>query len=235
MDSTEPLTAHRSPLTQAERPLGLMGGTFDPIHFGHLRLAEEGREALDLAEVLWLPAGRPPHRHVPRGAVADRLEMVRLAIAGNPRFSLDDAETRTDGPSYTVTTLERLRAARGARPLVLLLGSDAFLGLPTWHRWTALFELAHVAVATRPGFELAAEALPRELAAACASRLGSDPAALKSAPVGRIVQFAMTPLTISASLVRARLAAGLSVRYLLPDPVREYIDRQHLYRAPDGR
>lgn len=234
MASNEPLAAPGAAPASAEVPLGLMGGTFDPVHFGHLRLAEEACEALDLREVRWIPAGCPPHRNLPRAAAPDRLEMVRLGIAGNARFTLDDAETRSDAPSYTVTTLERLRALDGTRPLVLLLGSDAFLGLAGWHRWPALFDLAHLAVATRPGFELAPETLPAELAAACARRLGADPSALKAAPAGRIVQFAMTPLAISASLIRARLAAGLSVRYLLPDPVREYIDRQHLYRTSDG-
>ncbi|MBA3904414.1 MAG: nicotinic acid mononucleotide adenylyltransferase [Rhodocyclaceae bacterium] len=223
------------PAPAESRPLGLLGGTFDPVHFGHLRLAEEAREALDLAQVLWIPAGRPPHRTLPRAAAADRLEMVRLAIAGNPHFALDDAESRAGTPSYTVPTLERLRALHGGRPLVLVLGSDAFLGLPAWHRWRELFGLAHIAVATRSGFELAAEEMGADLAEEFAPRLGSDPADLKNAAAGRIVPFAMTPLAISASLIRARIAAGLSTRYLLPDPVREYIEPHHLYRASDGR
>ncbi len=217
------------------RPLGLLGGTFDPVHFGHLRLAEEAREALDLAGVRWIPAGQPPHRPAPRVAAAHRLEMVRQAVSGNFAFTVDDAETASGEPSYTVATLERLRAEQGSRPLVLLMGADAFLGLAAWHRWRDLFALAHVGVATRPGFGLSLEELPAELAVDCAERLSDDPAALRTAPAGRVVQFAMTPLAISASLLRARLAAGLSARYLLPDPVREYIDRHHLYRATDGR
>lgn len=213
-----------------EAPIGLLGGTFDPVHYGHLRLAEEAREALDLAEVRWIPAGQPPHRQAPRVAAAHRLEMVRRAVAGNPAFMVDDAETRATAPSYTVATLERLRAEAGQRSLVLLMGADAFLGLPTWHRWRELFELAHIGVATRPGFALSPDEWPAELAQAAADRLGSDAAALRAAPAGRIVGFAMTPLSISASLLRAQLAAGSSVRYLLPDPVREYIDQQQLYR-----
>lgn len=211
-------------------PLGLIGGTFDPVHFGHLRLAEEAREALDLPEVRWIPAGLPPHRQAPRAAAAQRLEMVRLAIAGNPQFVLDDAEARAGGPSYTVPTLERLRAAAGGRPLVLLMGADAFLGLESWHRWGELFELAHIGVATRPGFELDPAEMPKALAGACRERLCDAPAVLRQAPAGRVVPFSMTPLGISASLLRARLAAGLSARYLLPDPVAEYIDRHRLYR-----
>ena len=213
-----------------DEPIGLLGGTFDPVHYGHLRLAEEAREALDLAEVRWLPAGQPPHRQVPRVAAAHRLEMVRRAVADNPAFAVDDAETRVDAPSYSVTTLERLRAGMGDRPLVLLMGADAFLGLATWHRWRDLLSLTHIGVAARPGVDLSPAALPAELAAACADRLGADPCLLRAAPAGRVVRFAMTPLAISASLLRARLAAGLSARYLLPDPVREYIDRQQLYR-----
>ena len=224
-----------APLPGPPGPLGLLGGTFDPIHFGHLRLAEEAREALDLAAVHWIPAGQPPHRQAPCVAAAHRLEMVRRALAGNPDFTVDDAETRSAAPSYTVTTLERLRAAAGSRPLVLLMGADAFLGLAAWHRWRDLFTLAHIGVATRPGFELSAEEMPVELAEACAQRLGRNPGALREAPAGRVVAFAMTPLAISASLLRARLAAGQSMRYLLPDPVREYIDQHYLYRMPDGR
>ncbi|BBO19449.1 MAG: nicotinate-nucleotide adenylyltransferase [Burkholderiales bacterium] len=216
-------------------PLGLIGGTFDPVHYGHLRLAEEAREALGLDEVRWIPAGRPPHRAAPRVAAAHRLEMVRRAVAGNRAFTVDDAETRSDAPSYTASTLERLRAGMPARPLVLLLGADAFLGLAGWHRWRELFALAHFGVASRPGFALSAEDLPAELAAACAGRLGDDAAALHEAPAGRVVRFPMTPLAISASLLRAQLAAGTSVRYLLPDHVREYIQLHHLYGMPDGR
>lgn len=213
-----------------EAPLGLLGGTFDPVHYGHLRLAEEAREALNLAEVRWIPAGQPPHRRAPRVAAAHRLEMVRRAVAGNAAFSVDDAETTSGEPSYTVTTLERLRAEAGRRPLVLLMGADAFLGLPAWHRWRELFDLAHIGVATRPGFALSPEEWPAELAQACAHRLGRDAAALRAAPAGGVIGFDMTPLAISASLLRAQLAAGASVRYLLPDPVREYIEMQRLYR-----
>lgn len=215
-------------------PIGLIGGTFDPVHYGHLRLAEEAREALDLAGVSWLPAGRPPHRPAPREAAGHRLEMVRRAVSGNAAFAVDDGEMQASGPSYTVTTLERLRREAGRRPLVLLMGADAFQGLAGWHRWRELFDLAHIAVATRPGFVLSPDGWPAELAEACAPRLG-EAAGLRAAPAGRIVGFSMTPLAISASLLRARLAAGLSVRYLLPEPVREYIDSHHLYRTPDGR
>jgi len=221
---------HTAPLFEPlNSPLGILGGTFDPVHFGHLRLAEEAHEALDLDGVLWVPAGKPAHRNPPRATAAHRLEMLRLAIAGNARFAVDTLEIDSNKPSYTVPTLERLRVLYGPRPLVLILGSDAFMGLPTWHRWEELFALAHIAVATRPGTELNVEQMPPALAAEFQPRLSSLPADLRAAPAGCIVPFSMTPLSISASLIRARQAVGLSPRYLIPDPVREYIDREHLY------
>ncbi len=210
-------------------PLGLLGGTFDPVHFAHLRLAEEAIEALGLSGVLWLPSGVGAHREAPRASAADRLAMVGLALAQHPRFGIDAAEAGSPAPSYTVPTLERLRAALGATlPLVLLLGADAFLGLPAWHRWTELFALAHLAVATRPGHELDEAAMAAALAGEFGDRRGVA-ADLALAPAGAIVPFALTALDISATAIRARLAAGASCRYLLPDAVLDYIDRHRLY------
>ena len=146
-------------------PLGVFGGTFDPIHYGHLRLAETAREALGLTRVRLIPAGQPPHRATPGAAGAHRLAMARLAAASNPAFEVDPAEVEAAQASYTILSLERLRAELGPRrPLVLLLGVDAFLGLPGWHRWTALLDLAHIAVAHRPGFPIDAASLPPALA-----------------------------------------------------------------------
>ena len=147
-------------------PLGLFGGTFDPIHLGHLRLAETAREALSLERVRFIPAGQPPHRATPGASGADRLAMARLATADNPGFEVDAAEVDAAQASFTILTLERLRAELGpARPLVLLLGVDAFLGLPTWRRWTELFDFAHLAVASRPGYTLDEARLAPALAA----------------------------------------------------------------------
>ncbi|MDR2837275.1 MAG: nicotinate-nucleotide adenylyltransferase [Azonexus sp.] len=211
-------------------PLGLFGGTFDPVHFGHLRLAEEASGQLELAGVRWLPAGQPAHRGEPQVAPAERLDMVRLATAGNARFVVDAAEVEAAAPSYTVPTLERLRRELGAQqPLVLLLGADAFAGLTSWHRWRAVFDLTHIAVSHRPGFPVTAAALPSALAAELAAR-SADVAALRAAPAGRIVTFAMTQLAISATDIRQRLMAGRSVRYLLPDDVLDYIQTHSLYR-----
>jgi nicotinate-nucleotide adenylyltransferase len=133
-------------------PLGILGGTFDPIHFGHLRLGEEALSQLGLAQVRFIPAGQPPLRDEPAVSAAQRLEMVKLAIADNSNFALDDAEVMSTAQSYTVDTLSRLRSELGpTRSLVLLLGQDAFARLEGWHRWTELFELSHIAVASRPG------------------------------------------------------------------------------------
>ncbi|WP_374277349.1 nicotinate-nucleotide adenylyltransferase [Azonexus sp.] len=214
-------------------PLGLFGGTFDPVHYGHLRLAEESIAHLGLGGVRWIPAGQPPHRGVPQVTAAQRLAMVRRAVDGNPRFSVDPAEVEAAVPSYTVLTLERLRRELGPdRPLVLLVGADAFAGLATWHRWCDLFALAHVAVSHRPGFPVEPASLPAELAGEFAARRLADAAGLRLAPAGGIVTFAMTQLAISATQIRKLLANGLSARYLLPDDVLDYIQTHSLYRNP---
>lgn len=208
--------------------IGIFGGTFDPIHHGHLRLAEEAREALSLEQIVLIPSGQPPHRDAPQTPANHRLAMARLAAAGNPSLSVDPAEVESATPSYSVLTLERLRAQFGpARPLVLLLGADAFAGLASWYRWRELFALAHIAIANRPGHGMQAHSAP--LAAECDPRLATRAEDLRNAPAGRILPFEMTPLAISASLIRARLAAGQSARYLLPDSVLDYIRSRHLY------
>ena len=209
-------------------PVGIMGGTFDPVHLGHLRLAEEARQRLGLVRVLWIPAGRPPHRGVPAAEAKDRLAMTARAIEGNPAFALDDAEVRSDAPSYTVTTLERLRGTFGPdRPLVLLMGADAFRGLPTWHRWEAVFGLAHLGVATRPGHELWEDGMEKHLAREWRSRQAPT---LPPTPAGSIAGFPMTALDISATAVRSLLATGGSPRYLIPEGVLDYIRSHALYR-----
>lgn len=215
-------------------PIGIFGGTFDPIHYGHLRLVEEAREALALEQVVLIPSGLPPHRAAPRTPAGDRLAMTRLAAAGNAALIVDPAEAESTAPSYSVLTLERLRAQFGpSRPLVLLVGADAFAGLPSWHRWRELFALAHIAVANRPGHPTDARRFPdllsHALAAECSARFCDRALDLRGVAAGRVLPFAMTPLAISASLLRARLAAGHTVRYLLPDSVVDYIRCHHLY------
>lgn len=212
-------------------PLGLFGGTFDPVHFGHLRLAEEAVVQLGLGGVRWIPAGQPPHRGVPSVSARQRLEMVLRSTEKNAFFSVDAAEVEADAPSYTVHTLERLRAELGVeRSLVLLVGADAFAGLSSWHRWRDIFALAHVAISHRPGFPVEVSSLPHELATEFNDRHLSGAGALKERSAGGIVTFAMTQLAISATQIRKLVANGHSARYLLPDVVLDYIDRHSLYR-----
>lgn len=216
----------------AELPLGLYGGTFDPVHLGHLRLAEEAVDALGLSGVRWIPAGQPLLREAPRADARTRLAMVRVATEGNPRFSVDAAEVEAERPSYTVPTLERLRqpdVLGSERPLVLLVGADAFTGMASWHRWERLFELAHIGVAHRPGYRLEDAALPSALAEQLAKRGGAAPADLRASPAGRIATFAMTQLDISATRIRAALSKGESARYLLPEELLGYIQNHRLY------
>ena len=214
-------------------PLGLFGGTFDPIHFGHLRLAEEAIDHLGLAGVRWIPAGQPPHRGTPQVTARQRLEMVLRSTGKNARFSVDPAEVEAAAPSYTVHTLERLRRELGVQvPLVLLVGADAFAGLAGWHRWRDLLALTHIAISHRPGFPVEAASLPPELASEFVARRLADPAALRRQPAGAIVTFAMTQLAISATQIRKLLANGVSARYLLPDAVLDYIDLHQLYKSP---
>ncbi|CAG4884175.1 putative nicotinate-nucleotide adenylyltransferase [Georgfuchsia toluolica] len=212
-----------------EQPIGILGGTFDPVHRAHLQLAEDACANLGLVQVLWIPAGNPPHRDRPQASAEQRLAMVALALNGYPQFTIDDSEVRSSAPSYTVATLQRLRAIHGARPLVLLLGADAFHGLSKWHRWRELFALAHIAIATRPGYALDAQALDGKLHEEYLRRRSGDYSCLTAQAAGCIITFAITPLDISASAIRARLAAGQEIQDLLPKPVLDYIANNHLY------
>lgn len=214
-------------------PIGVFGGTFDPVHYGHLRLAQEAAQRLQLAEVRFIPAGSPPHRTVPGAAVAHRLAMVRLAIAGNPLFVDDDREARRTGPAYTVDTLTELRAEFGVhRPLALLMGADAFLDLATWRRWQALFTLAHIVVAYRPGFPIETwhTRMPVPLAREYGARLAQQPLAVHLAPAGGVFVLPIAELEITATGIRDATRAGMSARYLLPDSVLDYIEAKQLYR-----
>jgi nicotinate-nucleotide adenylyltransferase len=224
---TNPPSLHASRLTP-HAPVGLLGGTFDPIHFGHLRLAEELADTLDVARVHIVPAGDPYHRDAPRTPLTHRVAMARLAVSGNPRFLLDERETLRAGPSYAVDTLAELRAEYGPQtPLWLFLGGDAFLGLAQWHDWRRLFDLAHIAVAHRPGFRFDRfDLLPEALKAELASRRDAD----RNNPSGALLLQPVTQLAISSSALRDLLDRGASARYLLPDAVLEYIHAHRLYR-----
>ncbi|MFI4969508.1 MAG: nicotinate-nucleotide adenylyltransferase, partial [Lysobacterales bacterium] len=186
------------------RPLAILGGTFDPVHNAHLRVAWEAAEFLD-ADVHLMPANVPPHREQPVASARQRAALIEAGLAGQDRLILDTRELRREGPSWTIDTLLELRAGIGAaRPLVLLVGADAFAALPTWHRWRELFDLAHVGVLTRPGHDI--HALPTELRTKIASRRCPGAASLRESAAGRVLQIPVTPLEISATGIRALLA-----------------------------
>jgi nicotinate-nucleotide adenylyltransferase len=187
--------------------VGILGGSFDPIHLGHLRAAENAREALGLHEVLFIPAGQPPHkRESGLSPARDRLAMVTLATAGNPAFLPSDAELLREGPSYTADTLKALRAERPGDDLFLVVGSDTLPEMSGWYEPERLFALCTVAVAGRPGTSSA-----------------RPPAGAK------VVELPGPGLEVSATDVRRRVREGKSVRYLVPDAVAEYIAKRGLY------
>jgi len=211
--------------------IGVLGGTFDPIHLGHLRPALEILQDLPLQAVRFIPLRTAVHRTQPVATAAQRLAMVRIAVAGQPGFIVDDRELRRTGNSYSYDTLASLRAELGPRlPICLLMGLDAFAELPTWHRWRDIAELAHLVVMRRPGAE--AVTAP-ELQRWMEPRSTRDPAALARVPGGSVLFRDLTQLDISATTIRARITLGLSPRFLLPEGVLAFIEREGLYR-PDA-
>lgn len=198
------------------RPLAILGGTFDPVHLGHLRSAWEASEVLD-AEVRLLPCHVPPHRERPVASVEQRVAMLRAALSGQGRLALDTRELRRSGPSYSIDTLLEIRASIGSdRPLVLLLGADAFAGLPNWHRWRELFNHAHIGVLARAGHD---PELPDSLQHEISNRVREQVMDLRSKAAGYVARVPVTALEISSSGIRALLAQRRQPRYLLSDAV----------------
>ncbi len=200
--------------------MGVFGGTFDPVHLGHLRSAFELKATLDCGEIRFLPCAIPPHRATPVADANTRAHMVKLAVGDEPGFVVDERELHREGPSYSVDTLESLRAEFPSTPLCLFVGMDAFLGLPRWHRWERIFELAHVVVAHRPGWRVPARGPLGEL---IALRGRKDPLALHQVSAGLIFVHAVTQLEISSTEIRELIRAGRDPRFLLPDVVRNYV------------
>ncbi len=205
---------------------GIFGGTFDPIHYAHLRTAFELQQALHLKEIRFVPAGNPPHREQPFADAALRLRMVRAAIAGHGGFVVDEREVHKAGPAYTVDTLRELRGEFPDRSLCLIVGMDAFLGLPKWHQWRDLLQLAHLLVAHRPGWRVPDNGPLGELVAKCGTDRIGDLHELRG---GCIYIHAVTQLEISSTELRQLIALGQDPRFLMPDPVRELIIETNCY------
>ena len=209
--------------------VGVLGGTFDPVHAAHLRIARLALDVLRLERVRWVPTGQPGYRDAPVAAPEARLAMLGLALAGEPRYAIDARELAPGASGYTVDTLAGLRAELGADlPLVLLMGEDQFLKLASWHRWRDLFALAHLAVFARPGGSAAAAV---EVARECAPRTERPQGAWRARPAGAVIHVDMPPLDISATELRSRLAQREDVSSWLPPPVIDYIERHRLYAA----
>jgi nicotinate-nucleotide adenylyltransferase len=210
------------------QPIGLFGGTFDPLHYGHLRTAFELWQALSLAEVRFMPTGSPPHREQPYASAQLRLEMVKAAVADQPAFIVDDREVRRTGVSYSVDTLTELRAEYPQRSLCLLLGMDAFLGLPNWHRWRDLLDLAHIIVAHRPGWRAPTMG---PLGEVMVDRGTGSVRDLHEQRAGRIYVHAVTQLEISSTELRQLISQGRDPRYIVPEEVRRIIRETRCYAA----
>lgn len=215
-------------MADAARMLALFGGTFDPVHLGHLRVAWEAAEFLD-ADVRLMPASVPPHRAQPVADAQRRLAMLEVSLKGQDRLGIDDRELRRAGPSFSVDTLAELRDEIGpSRPLVLLVGADAWSGLASWHRWQELFELAHIGVLSRPGHHMSLEG---ELGRHATPRLCHEVAGLRERASGRVIEIPVSALDISATRIRSELAAGREPRFLVSDALLEHADLLSVYRA----
>ena len=207
-------------LSSGTGPIGIYGGMFDPVHIGHLRTAFELLTACGLSAVRFMPCGMPPHRPPPVAPAGLRLQMLQAALPADPRFAVDERELQRAGPSYMFDTLASLRAEAGNAPLCLLLGADALLGLPGWHRWQELPALAHLVVVHRPGWQLP---VTGPLAEFMAQRRAAGPDALRRLNAGLVLMQQVTQLEISSSAIRALVAAGGDPKFLVPDAVRDII------------
>jgi nicotinate-nucleotide adenylyltransferase len=208
------------------RAVAVFGGTFDPVHFGHLRSALELCDVLPLAELRFMPAAEPPHREAPVAAAAHRVAMLELATAGESRFRVDERELRRAGPSYSVLSLRELRAELGADvPLLMIVGADALAGLESWYCWEEILDLAHILAIARPGWDWPDSGSVATLL----GKRGAPAEQLRQLPAGRVCVEALRPQSVSSTAIRRLLQSGRSARYLTPDSVIDYIDRHGLY------
>ncbi len=212
--------------------MGIYGGTFDPIHYGHLRVAEELLDIAELNRVVFVPSGTPRLRATPVASRNHRSAMVRLAIHANDRFSLDEREIHRAGMSTTIESLREYRCeSEGNTALCFLLGIDAFIRINQWHSWRELFNVCHIIVIARPGYTSLNElhTLPADIGTEFVSRHIEDPGDLTRQANGFIYTAHTSLLEISASHIRSLINAGKSIRYLLPENVADYIKTNRLY------
>lgn len=207
-------------------PLAIFGGTFDPVHYGHLRCADEARQKLNLKSLYLLPAGTPPLRNEPGATAKQRLQMLQLALPEFPQLEIDDREIRRSGPSYMVDTLQELRTEFPQRPLLLLLGEDAANHLHSWFHWENLFALAHIVILTRPGVKAEYR---QDLAKQIQQRLAFDQQGLLRSQAGGILRLQVTSIDVSATTIKSIIRLGRSPRAMLPGAVLDYINENHLY------
>jgi nicotinate-nucleotide adenylyltransferase len=208
--------------------IGILGGTFDPVHFGHLRTALDVCEALALDEVRLIPCHLPPHRGRPVASPVQRVKMLEAAVRDYPALVVDQRELGREGPSYSFDTLTSLRAELGAKALCLLIGMDAFRGLTSWHRWRELIDLCHLVVMTRPGAEIPAQGELKDFIGLHRVARADE---LRQLSAGRLWFQPVTRLEISATDIRSRLAEGRSAGFLVPEAVREIINSEGLYQG----
>lgn len=210
----------------------MFGGTFDPVHHGHLRSAVELTQALPVYKLHLIPCQQPVHRNQPQATTAQRLAMLQLALADEPKIYLDERELRRPSPSWSIDTLASLREDYGPdQPLALVIGWDAFCGLSSWSRYTQLLELGHLVVLTRPGQMHPAPQIEADFLAA---NLASSSAELTASSAGKILELKLpSALEISATYIRNLIASGLSARYLVPPQVLDFIFQQQLYQQAE--
>lgn len=213
-------------MSKTHHAIGLLGGTFDPIHIGHLRLALEAQMALQLKQVHLIPCLQPVHRTPPIASPEARFAMIQAAVQREPILFADDREIRRQTPSYTIDTLLEIRTEKPQTPLCLLMGLDAFLNFHTWHRFEDIFALAHLVIAHRPAFQPPAEGVTARL---IQEHLCTDVTLAHQQLGGLLFLLPLTPLEISASTLRTQLSSHQNVRYLIPDEVYHYIQEKHLY------
>ena len=204
--------------------IGIYGGTFDPVHFGHLRTALEIKEIFSLNEVRLIPCAQPAHREIPLTSPQMRLKMLELAVQDHQGLVVDKRELDRTGFSYMIDTLKSLRNENTSLPLLLIIGTDAFQDLENWHQWQSLFDYAHIIVITRPTYQ------QQELSDFLTSKLTKNKDILNSEISGYLFFQSVTQLDISASMIREIIKEGLNPSFLLPNPVIEYIKTNQLYK-----